>query len=465
MTGAADSVNLVLISYAGKELSIEDNVVVDRIKSEANTFGSSLVELHVSDSGEAKEYKVKVEPKLGGGYLLTSANGEKDRYTDFFERALSQPLHQTPCSPLEDMDEWVVIDSAPASNPIRSQQKQKPSLRGNISTPPVAKSAATDKALATAFDSAKSLEPSLKQFNFNQFKTVLRQNPQWAQTFINQRGRLDIIPEVIFQLTLLKSEASDVPSGVLPRQKMPTPSKTQVHAAQKKEFETQVRDMGAVVDLNAMHKHLQPNAKTLCIVDVDDTLISRTVKQKYRGNVPLYGRCVDDAVHFAANIADVKGWIDRIRVICPDSRVVVVSNSTAESLDEKFALTGIKHAWFDFIDCKPSVTKGTCAGDKELRINQYCQRSGFKPDQICCIDDEISHFDKIKSIATIMEVPVCTLLHYIGATPHQHSVFALNQVYDNEGSSLDRLLGLLSTHEPYKSEKRRYDELLAKERK
>ncbi len=196
---------------------------------------------------------------------------------------------------------------------------------------------------------------------------------------------------------------------------------------------------------------------TLFVIDLDDTLVSRTVIEQFINRKALFPDDIDSAVKFKPLSEDTKKLTDKMRMWGGGSKVIIVSNSSRTSVKDKLSATGIDEGWFDQIDCRDEGADGTQAGDKELRIKNYCQKIGFNPKQLVILDDEESHFEKLSSIATIMSIPKCITMIPLASVPHVHSVAAINQTYDTKGKPLSYYLKLMYREPVYQQQKQAYD--------
>ena len=184
--------------------------------------------------------------------------------------------------------------------------------------------------------------------------------------------------------------------------------------------------------LEDLSAHVKPGQKALVCIDIDNTLLARTVV----GNLKT-GKQIKTAIN-----PDTTGIIQRLRQSAPDAKIVILSAGDIESTREKLRLVGLSERELDAV-----IVVDIVNGPFEVKsagIYEYLAATGFDPQHICLIDDEENVHDEIKETCEVLQKPLTSLV-FNGheectlRVQYQNQVNIFGYKYSFEQFKLDKL--------------------------
>ncbi|MBE8167471.1 MAG: hypothetical protein HAW66_03780, partial [Shewanella sp.] len=377
-----------------------------------------------------------------------------------------------------DMSQWVITTDedkrAHKPNPTKpinsvgvTTRCSQPAIHpAQMEKTPEAELPAIDFCMSTyqkMHNSAKPLDRVFKECSFNEFFTVMVNNPDFFNSFHTELNRMSTKAQFVQTLARIRSNQLPIstPQKIqlsvyhsqidqlkpMDRAYLPGTATATInnatHAVRKVDFvDEPTSDTRVVrkkiVRLDSYKQYVDPSLKTLFVLDLDDTMICKTILEKHRHGTTITAAnfesmCAQIPLHSA-----LEQFLAELKNFNGSSRVVLVTNTKGRYLGRKLDDVGLKREYFHEISSLDDAEEGHVEGSKEVRVLKDCKKSGFSPEQIVTFDDEDTHLRKIETMAlsTLKSVTRCVSLHVKTAIPSRHALAAVASfVFDGGGDT------------------------------
>ncbi|MBE8168313.1 MAG: DUF2608 domain-containing protein [Shewanella sp.] len=165
--------------------------------------------------------------------------------------------------------------------------------------------------------------------------------------------------------------------------------------------------------------------RPLIVIDLDEVILTTNqTKPEDRENPPKAVKFVGDM-----NANKLNKMVDELQKKYPEGHVIILTDSSAGSVNRKFEQLGIEKSWFNSVVSR-TVQQAILDQHKGIRLTDYVNQcsSETKFDSVCMIDDNVKNLKQVQQALETLKMDYQSF-HFIGATPEKHILDAQGYGY------------------------------------